>query len=93
MTVGDVFSSYLVIFPATLFPFCQSGSHNYNVGVFLTLLRYCEPAWSSGKGARLVSGRTQVRPSASAHFSIPFWIPLVPNAQSIAKDHIRAVLL
>ena len=24
--IGDVFSSYLVIFPATLSPFCQSGS-------------------------------------------------------------------
>ena len=26
MSHGDVFSSYLLIFPATLEPFCQSGS-------------------------------------------------------------------
>ena len=25
--LGYVFLSYLVIFPATLFPYCQSGSH------------------------------------------------------------------
>ena len=30
----------------------------------------CEPAWPGGKGARLVSGRTQVRLPASAHLSL-----------------------
>ena len=29
-----------------------------------------EPAWPGGKGARPVSGRTQVRIPASAHFSL-----------------------